>query len=126
MTKIVLCTMLAVGAAACVGYIAFRKRNSKVDVLESLDLNYIFNWIDEVMARIEIEKGATFKVFVLPNEDTQKLAKMKDKRSYAVVLQKELNDNKTIIEIKIFYALSLDRTLSDLECGKLLEIPIEL
>lgn len=126
MTKIVLGTMLVVCAAVCAGFIAYRKRESKVEVLDSLKLNHIFTWIDEVLASIEKEEDAKFKVKILPNQESRELAKSNDKRIYVVVLQKELNGSTNVIKTKIFYAVSLDRALSDLESGKLLEIPINL
>ena len=126
MTKIVLGTMLVVCAAVCAGFIAYRKRESKVEVLDSLKLNHIFTWIDEVLASIEKEENAKFKVIILPNQESRELAKSNDKRIYVVVLQKELNGSTNVIKTKIFYAVSLDRALSDLESGILLEIPIKL
>lgn len=126
MTKIVLGTMLVVCAAVCAGFIAYRKRESKVEVLDSLKLNHIFTWIDEVLASIEKEEDAKFKVTILPNQESRELAKSNDKRIYVVVLQKELNGSTNVIKTKIFYAVSLDRALSDLESGILLEIPIKL
>ena len=126
MTKIVLGTMLVVCAAVCAGFIAYRKRESKVEVLDSLKLNHIFTWIDEVLASIEKEEDAKFKVKILPNQESRELAKSNDNRIYVVVLQKELNGSTNVIKTKIFYAVSLDRALSDLESGILLEIPIKL
>lgn len=126
MTKIVLGTMLVVCAAVCAGFIAYRKRESKIEVLDSLKLNHIFTWIDKVLVSFEKEEGAKFKVQILPNKESRNLAKSNDKRIYVVVLQKELNGSTNVIKTKIFYAVSLDRALSDLESGNLLEIPINL
>ena len=110
-----------------VGYIIHRKRRGSlidVNVIEELQLNHIFDWIDEVVPSIEKSKDEKLKACILPNKESQQLAKTKDNRIYVVILQKDLEDTTKVLKTKIFYANSLSKDLSSLNTGNIVEIPI--
>ena len=110
-----------------VGYIIHRKRRGSlidVNVIEELQLNHIFDWIDEIVPAIEKSKDEKLKACILPNKESQQLAKTKDNRIYVVILQKDLEDTTKVLKTKIFYANSLSKDLSSLNTGNIVEIPI--
>lgn len=117
-------------AVLCVGYIIHRKRTGPivgggVNVLEELQLNHIFDWIDIVVPSIENARGEKLKVCILPNKESQQLAKTKDTRIYVVTLQKDIEGSSKVLKTKIFYANSVSKDLSSLDNGNIVEIPIK-
>ena len=112
----------------CTGYVIHRQRKGSpigVNVLDELQLNHIFDWIDEIVSSVEKAKGEKLKACILPNKESQQLAKTKDKRVYVVILQKEIEGATKVLKTKVFYADSVSEDLSSLKIGKIVEIPIE-
>lgn len=118
-------TVLIVCAAVCAGYFVHRKRKGpSVDVKDTLFLNHIFDWVDEILPQIP-RRGEKMEVNILPNKESQALTKIKDRRVYVAILQKSINGEKKVLKTRIFYANSVDTDLSDLNKGNIIVIPVE-
>ena len=127
MNKTVIGIALLTCAAVCVGYFVHRKRkmDKELKVLESLKLKDIFDWVDSVFNNIEKGEGERFEINVLPNPESQKLAKQNDKRIYVAVLKKEKDGVENVVATKTFYAQAVDVDLESLNHGNIVVIPIE-
>lgn len=128
MSKIIIGTLFAACALVCIGYYIHRKnkgQNSGTDVLDLLKLQDIFKWIDEVFLRIGKESGVKYEINILPNGDTQKLIKKKDRRAYAVILKKEETGEKKVVLTKVFFANAIDVDLDALNDNQIVVIPVE-
>lgn len=126
MTKVIIGTMLFVCAAVCAGYFVHRRKKvDGIDVKGVLNLKDIFDWVDEIIPHIKRESGEKLEVNVLPNAESQTLAKVNDKRIYVAILQKDINGIKKVLKTKVFYADSVDADLSSLKNGDIVVIPIE-
>lgn len=122
MLKEILSTALCLCAAVCVGYFYHR---SKKGVFKVLELKHVFDWIDETLPQYKKDDSEKFEVNILPNEESQTLTKIKDKRVYVFVLQKLIDGDKKVITTKIVKAESIDADLSSLKQGNIVIIPIE-
>ena len=119
-------TVLIVCAAVCAGYFVHRKRKgSSVDVKDTLFLNYIFDWVDEILPQIQRDAGEKLEISILPNRESQALTKIKDRRVYVAILQKSIKGEKKVLKTRIFYANSVDADLSNLNKGDIIVIPVE-
>lgn len=126
MTRIMIGTMLFVCAAVCAGYFIHRaKSGKKVDVKDILYLKDIFDWVDELLPQIQIGVGEKLVINILPNSESQALTKVSDRRVYVAILQKDINGKKQVLKTKVFYANTVDKDLSMLNKGSIVEIPIE-
>lgn len=126
MTKVIIGTMLFVCAAVCAGYFVHRKRKvSDIDVKGVLNLKLIFDWVDEILPQISKGAGEKLEINILPNEESQTLTKINDKRVYVAILQKDINGEKKVLKTKVYYANSVDVDLSSLNSGNIVVIPIE-
>ena len=99
--------------------------DKELKVLESLKLKDIFDWVDSVFNNIEKGEGERFEINVLPNPESQKLAKQNDKRIYVAVLKKEKDGVENVVATKTFYAQAVDVDLESLNHGNIVVIPIE-
>lgn len=126
MTKVIFGTILIVCAAVCAGYFVHRKSKSgNIDVKDVLKLKHIFDWVDEILPSISKGSGEKMEINILPNASSQVLTKLKDKRVYVAILQKDINGEKKVLKTKVYYANSVDVDLSSLNNGNIIVIPIE-
>lgn len=125
MAKGIIDTMLCICAVICAGYFFHRRNKKESDVLGVLELKQVFDWIDEVLPLVQKSSGEKFEVNILPNKESQSLAKIKDKRVYVAVLQKVTDGTQKVMKTKVFYANSVDEDLSSLNIGNIIVIPIE-
>lgn len=122
-------TAILVGVL-CVGYYFHRKvksclMDSSKNVLDVLCLKDVFDWIDTIMQNREKMEGVKYEVNILPNIDSQKFLKTKDKSVYVAILQEIQNGEKHVTETKVFYAKTVDIDLDSLNNNNIVVIPIE-
>ncbi len=118
--------MLTVCAVLCVGYIIHRKNKEKENgnnqnVKDVLKLQDIFDWIDVATRDIAKNGDSKLEANILPNDASQELTKLNDKRVYVALIK----DGEKVLKTKTFYAKSVDVDLESLKKGNIVVIPIK-
>lgn len=123
--SIVAGTVVAIGGVA---YAIYRYMNpsTKVPTKATFEVSDILNWVDEILPNIKVEDGYTYRVKVLPTEDTQQLLTRKLKNAYAILFVAQKEDKNIILKQRIIVARNLATELNSLKQGNIVEMPVEI
>lgn len=123
MSKYVIGAMLTVCAVLCIGYVIHRrnKETEELNVKDVLKLQDIFDWIDVATRDIAKNDDSKLEANILPNDASQELTKVNDKRVYVALIK----DGEKVLKTKTFYAKSVDVDLESLKKGNIVIIPIQ-
>jgi len=123
--SIVAGTVVVIGGVA---YAIYRYMNpsTKVPTKATFEVSDILNWVDEILPNIKVEDGYTYRVKVLPTEDTQQLLTRKLKNAYAILFVAQKEDKNIILKQRIIVARNLATELNSLKQGNIVEMPVEI
>lgn len=123
--SIVAGTVVIIGGVA---YAIYRYMNppTNVPTKATFEVSDILNWVDEILPNIKVEDGYTYRVKVLPTEDTQQLLTRKLKNAYAILFVAQKEDKNIILKQRIIVARFLATELNSLKQGNIVEMPVEI
>lgn len=122
---------IVAGTVAIIGGVAYAiyrhmSTPTNVPTKDTFEVSDILNWVDDIFPNIKVEDGYTYRVKVLPTEDTQRLLTRKVKNAYAILFVAQKEDKNVILKQRIIVARNLATELNSLKQGNIVEMPVEI